>query len=118
MIKLPIKLIPVPRFKLFLSFLFFLIFLVILFGGGYYWLKVKKGPSRSVKPEEYITSENLWTYVEPDEETKRGYLTPRRTFKIVERKKEWARIEVYESHFDMTWEGWIKINDTGYQPRE
>ncbi len=133
MIKLPDSLNSISRFRLLILVLIVIIFLAFLF--GIYWLGFKKGTSvpvigdvfyrlgiknalLSVEPEEYVTSRNLWTYVEPNEETKRGYLIPGRSFKIVERKGEWARIEVYEPHYDMTWEGWIKTSDPGYQLKE
>lgn len=108
-----------PQSKLFLVLFFVFIFSILIVEGAYYWLRVKKEPTPP-KPEvgEYVTLENLWTYVEPDENTKRGYLIPGRTFKIVEEKGEWAKIEVYEPHFDMTWDGWIKTSDPGYQPKE
>ena len=106
------------RFKFLLLFLSF-ICLILLAEGVYYWLKVKKEPAPpKIQAGEYVTLENLWTYVEPDENTKRGYLIPDRTFKIIEEKGEWTKIEVYEPHFDMTWNGWIKISDPGYQPKE
>lgn len=99
--------------------LFVFIFLIFLTGGTYYWLKVKKEPTPTKpKLEEYVTLENVWTYVEPDENTARGYLIPGRTFKIVEKKGEWGRIEVYELHYDMTWEGWLKISQTAYKLKE
>lgn len=74
---------------------------------------------RLVRPvsqnQEYVVTSQLNTYVNPDEKTYRSYLITGKTFRIVGQKGDWRQISVYEPHFKMSWQGWIKNDLTKYR---